>query len=186
MFHFIQVADECILQWIADHLRIQGLDQIMILYTSLGNGGALFIVITILMLIWRKTRFAGIACGSGMLCGFMATNLILKPLVDRARPWTVLDNFDHLVDAGAHSFPSGHTCAAFAFAVALCCSIPRKWAKAAALIAAALMGFSRVYVGVHFPSDVLAGALIGALAGLAGNWTAKKAGKIISDRRGTV
>ena len=57
-----------------------------------------------------------------------------------------------------------------AFAVALCMTQPQRWAKGAALALAALMGFSRLYVGVHFPSDVLAGAVIGSLCGLLAGW----------------
>jgi undecaprenyl-diphosphatase len=82
-----------------------------------------------------------------------------------------MEGFSTLVTSSdLNSFPSGHTCAAFAFGVALCAVLPQKWAKAAALIAAALMGFSRLYVGVHFPSDVIVGALVGALCGLVGTW----------------
>lgn len=82
-----------------------------------------------------------------------------------------MENFAVLVTSSdPNSFPSGHTCAAFAFAVALCMTQPQRWAKGAALALAALMGFSRLYVGVHFPSDVLAGAVIGSLCGLLAGW----------------
>lgn len=63
-----------------------------------------------------------------------------------------------------NSFPSGHTCAAFAAAGAWCRTLPRRWMKRAAVALAALMGFSRLYVGVHFPSDVLAGLCVGLLS----------------------
>ena len=110
-----------------------------------------------------------------MLLGLLVTNLTLKPLVSRARPWAVMENFATLVTSSdLNSFPSGHTCAAFAFGVALCAALPQKWAKAAALLAAALMGFSRLYVGVHFPTDVLAGAVIGTACGLLGAWVTGK------------
>ena len=64
-----------------------------------------------------------------------------------------------------NSFPSGHTCAAFAAASAWCRTLPRRWMKVTAVVLAALMGFSRLYVGVHFPSDVLAGMAVGLLCG---------------------
>ena len=106
-----------------------------------------------------------------MLLGLVCTNLILKPLIMRPRPWLDVVGLIPLInEADPNSFPSGHTCAAFAFAVALCMTQPQRWAKGAALALAALMGFSRLYVGVHFPSDVLAGAVIGSLCGLLAGW----------------
>lgn len=171
MFELIQQWDEQALHWIADTLRTPILDSIMVFYTSLGNGGWIFILLGAVMLLFRATRKAGASSLTAMVLGLLVTNLTLKPLVSRARPWMVMENFTTLVTSSdMNSFPSGHTTAAFAFAVALCVALPRKWAKAAALIAAALMGFSRLYVGVHFPTDVLAGALVGTVCGLVGAW----------------
>ena len=65
-----------------------------------------------------------------------------------------------------NSFPSGHTCSAFAAAAAWARTLPRRWMKYTGLILAAAMGLSRLYVGVHYPSDVLAGCVIGCLCGL--------------------
>ena len=165
----IQQWDEQVLRWIADALRTPFLDKVFSLYTFLGNGGWAFLLVGAVLFLCRKTRGAGASSLIAMLLGLLVTNLTLKPLAARARPWVVMENFTALVTSSdPHSFPSGHTCAAFAFGVALCAMVPRKWAKAAALTAAALMGFSRLYVGVHFPSDVLAGAVVGTLCGLAG------------------
>ncbi len=171
MLELIQRLDEQALRWIAETLRVPFMDRFMVFYTSLGNGGWIFIVLGVLMLLARKTRKAGASSLVAMLIGLVVTNLTLKPLVSRPRPWVVMEDFVTLVTSSdLNSFPSGHTCAAFAFAVALCVTLPQKWAKAAALIAASLMGVSRLYVGVHFPSDVLAGALVGTLCGLIGAW----------------
>ena len=164
----IQNADEAILRWIGEHLRFPLLDGVLTFYTSLGNAGVVFIAAALVMLLFRATRRAGATALTAMTLGLVVTNLTIKPLVSRARPWVVMEEFIPLVTSGdPNSFPSGHTCAAFAFGVALCAVLPQRWAKAAALIAAALMGYSRLYVGVHFPTDVLAGAAIGTLCGLA-------------------
>ena len=171
MLELIQRLDEQALRWIAETLRTPLLDKAFSLYTFLGNGGWAFILLGLVLLISRKTRRAGAASLTAMLLGLLITNLTLKPLVSRPRPWVVMENFATLVTSSdLNSFPSGHTCAAFAFGVALCVVLQQKWAKAAALIAAALMGFSRLYVGVHFPSDVIVGALVGTVCGLAGAW----------------
>lgn len=169
MLELIQQFDERALVWIAQHLRTPLLNGVLVFYTNLGNAGLLFIAAAILLLCFRATRRAGASAGVGMLLGFLATNLTIKPLLSRPRPWVVLEDFVTLAtSADPNSFPSGHTCSAFAFGVAVAVVVPWKWAKAAALAAAALMGFSRLYVGVHFPSDVLAGAVIGTVCGLLG------------------
>ena len=171
MLEVIQHLDETVLRWIASNIRAEWLNPAAVFYTTLGNGGLIFIAISVVLLFFCKTRKAGISSLMGMLLGLIVTNLTVKPLVGRLRPWVVMEYFEVLVTSGdLNSFPSGHTCAAFAFAAALCAVLPQRWAKAAALIAAALMGFSRLYVGVHFPTDVLAGAAIGIACGVLGAW----------------
>ena len=177
----IQYWDETVLRWITENLRLPILDSVMVVYTGLGNGGWIFIAIALIFLCVRRMRKAGFSALSAMTFGLICTNLILKPLVARQRPWLVLTEFAPLVTSSdMNSFPSGHTCAAFSFGVAVSAVLPKKWTKAAALIAAALMGISRLYVGVHFPTDVLAGAIVGACCGCAGVWLG---GKIISLRK---
>ena len=162
----IQRLDESVLLWIVEHLRNPVLDMIFPVYTSLGNAGVLFILAAVALLCFRSTRRAGASAGVGMLLGLLITNLTIKPLVSRPRPWVVLEGLANLATSSdPNSFPSGHSCAAFAFAVAVALTAPRRWMKAAAL-----MAFSRLYVAVHFPSDVLAGAAIGAVCGLLGAW----------------
>jgi len=171
----IQTIDENVLRWIGETLRADWLNPIMMFYTTLGNGGLIFIAAAVLLLFFRRTRRAGAAAGVAMILGLLFTNLIIKPLVARPRPWVVMEGWQALViSSDMNSFPSGHTTAAFAFAMAICAVLPKKWAKAAALIAAALMGFSRLYVGVHFPTDVLAGAVIGTACGLIGAWITRE------------
>lgn len=163
----IQQWDETLLRWIAEHWRVDWLNPLVMVYTSLGNAGLCFIGLALLLVALRKTRWSGITALTAMGLGMMVTNLTIKPLVTRPRPWVAMEDFVTLVTSSdPHSFPSGHTTAAFAFGVALCLTLPQKWAKATALVAAALMGLSRLYVGVHFPTDVLAGAVIGTLCGV--------------------
>lgn len=176
MPEFIQQWDEGALVWIAENLRCALLDPFMKLYTQLGNTGMLFIVLGLVMLLFRQTRKAGASALCAMLIGLVVVNFTIKPLVARARPWLVIENFANLVpEKDPNSFPSGHTNAAFAFAVAVCLSAPKKWMKVTAVCMAAVMGLSRLYVGVHFPSDVLAGAAVGSLCGAAGAWAVRKA-----------
>ncbi len=172
----IQQLDEQALVWIAEHVRCGLLDPFMKLYTQLGNTGMLFIALGVLMLCFKPTRKAGVSALCAMLIGLIVVNFTIKPLVSRPRPWLVIESFVNLVpEHDPNSFPSGHTNAAFAFALAVCMAAPKRWMKIAAVCAAAVMGLSRLYVGVHFPSDVLAGAVIGSLCGLLGAWAAEKA-----------
>ena len=176
MPEIIQQLDEQALVWIAQNIRNAVLDPFMKRYTQLGNTGMLFIVLGVLMLLFKPTRRAGFSALCAMLIGLIVVNFTIKPLVSRPRPWLVIPDFVNLVPEGdPNSFPSGHTNAAFAFALAVCMSEPRRWMKVTAVCMAVVMGLSRLYVGVHFPSDVLAGAMIGSLCGLAGAWVVKKA-----------
>lgn len=183
MPEIIQQWDEGALVWIAENLRCALLDPFVKLYTQLGNTGMLFIVLGLVMLMFRQTRKAGFSALCAMLIGLVVVNFTIKPLVARARPWLVIENFVNLVpEHDPNSFPSGHTNAAFAFAVAVCLSAPKRWMKVTAVCMAAAMGLSRLYVGVHFPSDVLVGAAVGSLCGLLGAWVVRKAWERISPR----
>lgn len=171
MPNVIQQLDEQALVWIAENIRCALLDPFMKFYTQLGNTGMLFIALGVLMLFFKQTRKAGFSALCAMLIGLIVVNFTIKPLVSRPRPWLVIEDFANLVpERDPNSFPSGHTNAAFAFALAVCMAAPKRWMKPAAVAAAVVMGLSRLYVGVHFPSDVLAGAVIGSLCGLLGAW----------------
>ena len=154
MLEIIQTVDESILLWIQETVRQGWLNPLVEFYTTLGNGGLLWIVLSLALLL-------------GALC----TNVVLKNLVQRPRPYTVVEGLIPLLTSGdPNSFPSGHTCAAFAFAAGVWRGTPERWMKWAALALAVFMGLSRLYVGVHYPSDVLVGALVGVLSGQAAWW----------------
>lgn len=173
------------LLWLQDFVRSDWGDAFFTFYTSLGNGGLAFILVGLALLPFKKTRKAGIMALGAMLVGLILTNLTLKPLVDRTRPWVAIEGLVPLVETElSKSFPSGHTTAAFAFAAGIWHGLEDerarwvRWAKGIALAAAVLMGFSRLYVGVHYPTDVLGGVVVGLLAG----WVAKKAYEAVETR----
>lgn len=149
------------------------LDGAMLLISRLGNGGLLFIALTLLLLCVRRTRSLGGVCATALALDVLTVNVFLKPLAARARPFA--DGVFELLlpPPGDYSFPSGHTAAAFAFAFALA-PAGKKW-TGAAIAFACVMGFSRMYLTVHFPTDVLCGALVGALCGRVSLFLWKKA-----------
>lgn len=155
-----------ILLWIQEVLRNGVTDPILSVYTKLGDSGLLWIALCLLLLLHPKTRRAGLTGALALLFSLLFTNIIIKRLVERTRPWLILSELIPLVtERDPNSFPSGHTSAAFAAATAFFHTLPRRWMGITALVLAAVMGLSRLYVGVHFPSDVICGALVGFLCG---------------------
>lgn len=168
MFEILQPIDSNILLWIQNSLRSDILNKIMIPFTSLGNHGILFIALTLAALLFARTRKAGAASAIALLIGYILTSILIKPLAARPRPYVITEGLNALVDMSRdpYSFPSGHTCAAFGLACAWLRTMPNRKVRVSVFILAILMGFSRLYVAVHNPSDVIAGALFGALSGL--------------------
>ena len=160
-------------------LHVSWLDPIVSLYTRLGNAGLLWIALSLAMLCYKPTRRAGALALGAMALGLLATNLTIKPLVERPRPWLDWPIVPLVAEDDPNSFPSGHTCAAFAAGMAWARALPWRWGRLAAVVLAVLMGLSRLYVGVHYPSDVLAGALIGALCA----WVVWKTYQAYEERR---
>lgn len=155
-----------VLLWIQEALRGPVQDALVMAFTSLGNSGILFIAVGVILLLFKKTRRVGMAALLALLIGYLITNLTLKPLVSRPRPWLDVEGLINLVGESAYrSFPSGHSTSAFAFAFALLFGAPKKWMKWVAMIVAVLMALSRLYVGVHYPTDIVGGLLVGLLAG---------------------
>ena len=91
-------------------------------------------------------------------------SLVLKYVIDRPRPFDSYDFIEKISSGGSPSFPSGHTTEAFAVAVALCIAYPRWYIITPALLWAIAVGYSRMSLGVHYPSDVLAGIIVGVLS----------------------
>lgn len=144
------------------------LDKILAFITSLGNAGIIWIVLAVVLLILPKTRKTGIIVAAALLMDLVLCNLILKNLVARVRPYDVNTAIAILIKKPLDfSFPSGHTAASFAAMTALFLAKMKK-AWIVALVLAVLIAFSRLYFYVHYPTDVLGGAVVGILSGIIG------------------
>ena len=152
-------------------IHVGWLDTFVALFTSAGNAGALFILAGIVLCCIPRTRKLGIAVLAALALGALVTNLALKPLIMRPRPCDVNPDVIMLIPRPhGSSFPSGHTTAAFACAGALLFMRAPRAPRAliiTALVVAVLMGLSRLYCYVHYPTDVLVGCLVGLAAGFA-------------------
>ena len=136
------------------------LDKIMIAITSLGNAGIVWIVIAIGLLLSKKTRKCGILMSISLLLGLIIGNVVLKNIIARDRPCWIDENIKLLIPIPQDfSFPSGHTLASFEAAVMIYLH-NKKWGILSFALAV-LIAFSRMYLFVHFPTDVLAGMILG-------------------------
>lgn len=161
-----------ILDWIQANLRCGALDVLMPALSWTCNHGEIWIVLAAVLLAVKRYRRQGLAVGCALVTDLVLCNLILKPLVGRVRPF-VIHPVELLVPPPTDaSFPSGHTAASFAAVFALKASGSPLWKPALAVAVA--MAFSRLYLYVHWPSDVLFGALVGAAAGFIGAWMARR------------
>ena len=147
---------------------------IMQFISLLGKGGIFLIILSLVLLIYRPTRRYGTAMCLGLAIGAVAVNLWLKVVIARPRPYADPDSIFYPIwlAHGSHmesdfSFPSGHTNAAFAAMVPVFVLGNKKWSWLA-LVFGVLMGISRVHLMVHYPSDILCGAITGTIAGLIG------------------
>lgn len=164
---FIEQSDFQVLDYIQAYIRNPFLDNVMSFVTVLGNAGALWIMLAVLFLILKKYRKDGFALAVALILSAVICNLILKNIVCRPRPFTVNTYVNLLISPPyGYSFPSGHTCSSFAAASVLLKTAYKK-ISIPSLILAVLIAFSRIYLYVHFPSDVLAGAVIGIICGAA-------------------
>ena len=156
-----------ILDWFQT-LHTPVLDKFMTSVTKLGNAGIFWIMLTVLFLLIPKMRKTGVVMAAALIIDLLLCNVLLKNLVARTRPYDVNTGIQLLVaKLRDYSFPSGHTAASFASAAALYFVGEKKLWKPA-LVLACLIAVSRLYLYVHYPTDVLGGVVIGIIAGYLG------------------
>ena len=159
-----------ILDWIQAHLRCGFLDAVLPIISWTANHGEIWILLALALVLRKSSRRQGWTVALALVLDLVCCNLLLKPLIGRVRPFAVNPAVELLVSPPLDaSFPSGHTAASFAAVFALRESGSPLWKPALAV--AVLIAFSRLYLYVHWPSDVLGGALLGAFLG----WAAARA-----------
>lgn len=167
-----------ILDWIAANLYCEFLDAVMPVITALANAGIFWIALSLLMLAMPKHRRTGLAMGLALIMGLIVCNLIMKPAFARIRPYDYqLDHFGKVIPLlinAQHdfSFPSGHTISSFEAATAL--ALGNRKLGIPALILACLIAFSRLYLYVHYPTDVLFSMIMGVAFGFIAHYLVKK------------
>ena len=167
-----------ILDWIAENLWCPFLDALMPVVTVLGDAGIFWIALAVVLLFFKKTRRVGLGMGIALLMGLVICNLALKPLCQRPRPYDyqydIFSKVIPLLIERQHdfSFPSGHTIASFEAAGVIWLN-NKKWG-AGALALASLIAFSRLYLYVHYPTDVLSSIVLGLGLAVLGNWLARR------------
>jgi len=161
--NFLNQYEIPILDFIQDHFRCSFLDTVVPPITHLAEAGIFWIILAIVLLCFKKTRIAGATMGLALIFGLLIGNVTLKPLIARIRPYDINPDVLLLVERlSDFSFPSGHTLASFEGAGVLMIT-HRKTFGYPALVLAILIALSRLYLYVHYPTDVIAGALLGLL-----------------------
>ncbi|NLO48610.1 MAG: phosphatase PAP2 family protein [Clostridiales bacterium] len=165
LFNLISSTDSSVLLFVQDHVRNPILNPVMIFFSVIGNAGFIWLVLSVYLIVTKKHRQKGFLLLICITLCYVLNDFIIKSLIQRPRPFLYIDELDVLLKrfsaSSSWSFPSGHACSSFASAFALY----RGFGKKGALfyIPAVLISFSRVYVGVHHPSDVVCGAIVGTI-----------------------
>ena len=166
-----------ILEWIQDNLQSGLMDTIMPIITAFGNGGIFWIACAVLLMFIPKTRRIGFGMGFALAMGLLICNIILKPGVARIRPYDLQETLGVTIDllikrSHDFSFPSGHTIASFEACTVM--MLGSKKLGIPATLLAILIAFSRLYLYVHYPTDVIFSIFAGILIAIIGNLIAKK------------
>ena len=167
-----------VLDWIAANLWCPALDVAMPIITVLGDAGIFWIAVAVLFMITKKHRKTGIGMMLALMMGLLICNIWLKPTVGRIRPYDFQMEYFlkeiPLLAGGMHdfSFPSGHTIASFEAAVVIL--LNNRKLGVPAMILAFLIAFSRLYLYVHYPTDVIFSIILGTALAFLGNWLAQK------------
>lgn len=151
-----------VLYGIQNMLGSPWMDQIMLWLSFLGDKGAFWIILALFLLVKHSTRRLGLVMAAALILDGLLTNGLLKPLIDRTRPFAAVGVSILVPPPTDGSFPSGHTAASFAAAMSL--YFMRSRLAWPALILATLIAFSRLYLFVHYPTDIAGGIFVGTLA----------------------
>ncbi len=171
-----------ILDFIRENFSCKFLDCFFISITRLSDKGIFWIILAIVLLCFKKTRKTGICLGAALLLGEILGNQILKKIFQRPRPYTVNPGVELVIDKlSSFSFPSGHSRCAVECSIAIFAN-NKKWGIAA-IVVAVLTCLSRMYLYVHYPTDVLGGAALGVIDGLLAVFIVKKASEYIAKRK---
>ena len=175
-----------ILDWIQSTMQCAFLDKVMPLITVLGDGGAFWIACAVLMMLLKKYRKAGISAGLALIFGLIICNMYLKPVVARIRPYDFQEQMGVIINLliekeHSLSFPSGHTIASFEAATAIL--LRHKKLGIAAMILAILIAFSRMYLYVHYPTDVIASVFLGIGLAFLASWIVNKVSAAIAAKK---
>lgn len=158
-----------ILEWIRANLTHPILDKAMPIITMLADAGIFWIALALILLFVKKQRKNGLAMLLAMLMGLVVCNILLKPAVARIRPYDLQESMGVVINLlvekqSDFSFPSGHTISSFCAAVALV--LGNRKLGIPAILLAILIGFSRLYLYVHYPTDVIASVILGTFLGI--------------------
>ena len=173
----IQNFDFAVLDGIQNALQCNFLDLLMPIVSFIG-GGVIWVIFGLIVLFFRNFRLNGIRLLAAFIITVLITEFVIKPLFMRERPFML--NTEHILivsEPFGSSFPSAHSSSSFAAAIQFF-GVSKK-AGIAAIIAALLVAFSRLYLYVHFPTDVLTGIFIGVIFGLLTFFTAENIRKNI-------
>lgn len=162
-----------ILNFIAEKLSCPFLDKVMPVITVFGDHGIFWVALSLVFLIFKKTRPLGLSMVISIVLGYICGNIIVKNIVARARPYEYNSEIKLLINKLTdYSFPSGHSLVSFEAATCIFIRY-KKWGIAAIIMAVAI-AFSRLYLYVHFPSDVLTGTVFGIIFGIIGSLIVNK------------
>ena len=163
MIRFFKKIDKIVIKFVNKY-RSNILNEFMLFISRLANMGLVWLLIAIILLSSDKYHIYGIELLEAIVVGSIICNLILKPIFERTRPYDKYPKLEKVLDLSDYSFPSGHTFASFSSATVLLSmnlsiGIP-------ALILASLIAYSRLYLNVHYFTDVFFGMILGVIVSL--------------------
>lgn len=177
MIHTLVEFDAGVLLFIQEFIRNRFLTPVLVFITRLGDAGMIWIAVSLAFLCFRKTRRIGCMSLLALLFSLCVNNLLLKQIVARTRPYDAIPDLVPLVPRlNDFSFPSGHSAAAFSAAGVFVRTLPKRFGIPL-LLFAIVIALSRLYVGVHYPSDVLCGVISGILLSYAAQFCVEKVWK---------